>query len=176
MGIVKEMSSAIWEEERMLHELEAIEENEKYTDEEREAAREDWMNSIIQSVQSIAKTAGFMISLEFRAKSLRDEKREIVERYDAKIQATDRFIMWIENKILDYMTENSMKEIPAGAFSYKIRKSEAVIIEDIGAIPEEYVKTVVTQNPDKLAIKQAIKSGIDIPGASIETRDNLQVR
>ena len=56
----------------------------------------------------------------------------------------------------------------------RYRKTDAVEIDDIHAIPSEYLKV---QEPEasKDAIKRAIKAGIDVPGARLETRMSLSV-
>jgi seryl-tRNA synthetase len=56
------------------------------------------------------------------------------------------------------------------------RKSTAVLIEPDADLPEEYVRTKVTTEPDKTAIKAALTSGKEIAGCSIETRNNLTLK
>lgn len=70
------------------------------------------------------------------------------------------------------------KPINVGTFVVSYRKSDAVIIEDETRIPSEFMKTPEppAPKPDKTAIKEAIKGGAVIPGASIETRNNLQIK
>lgn len=70
------------------------------------------------------------------------------------------------------------KPINVGTFILSYRKSDAVVIEDETLIPTEYMKTPEPPlpKPDKTAIKEAIKGGAEIPGAIIETRQNLQIK
>lgn len=58
--------------------------------------------------------------------------------------------------------------------SVTYRKSEAVSIAEGVELPEKYTK--VTVEPDKTAIKNAIKSGIEISGCAIEEKQNLQIK
>jgi hypothetical protein len=69
------------------------------------------------------------------------------------------------------------KSMNIGTFTLSYRKSEAVIIEDSEAIPEEYLNTPEPPKPtpDKKRIKEALKNG-KVPGAKIETRNNLQIK
>lgn len=62
---------------------------------------------------------------------------------------------------------------PRVAISY--RKSESVNVSDIGKIPEEYLK-YKDPEPDKTAIKAAIKSGQIIDGAEIVVNQNIQIK
>ncbi len=66
------------------------------------------------------------------------------------------------------------KPVHFGNFTLSYRKSEGVRIDDEHRIPDDYrrVKTEI----DKASIKDALKRGDDIPGASLETRRNLSIR
>lgn len=54
------------------------------------------------------------------------------------------------------------------------RRSAAVAVLDEAVLPSEYIAEKITKSPDKAAIKAAIKSGIDVPGAALV--DNLSVQ
>lgn len=56
------------------------------------------------------------------------------------------------------------------------RKSEAVVFEgDIFSLPDKYL-TYKTPELNKTAIKQALKSGIELPGCAIESRLNIGIK
>ena len=65
-------------------------------------------------------------------------------------------------------------ETPIGNFS--LRKSESIDIINPVKIPAQYLNTVVEYKPDKVKIKEAIKSGIKIEGAEIVTNNNLTIK
>lgn len=57
------------------------------------------------------------------------------------------------------------------------RKSETVEIQDFNAIPEDYKRVKTTVEPDKIAIKDAIKnSHVPIPGCSLVEKHNIQIK
>lgn len=56
------------------------------------------------------------------------------------------------------------------------RKSTAVLIEPDADLPEEYVRTKVTTEPDKTAIKAALTSGKTVDGCTLETRNNMTLK
>lgn len=60
--------------------------------------------------------------------------------------------------------------------SISFRKSEQTIIDNVDALPEEFVKEKVEYQPDKTAIKEAIKAGREVPGAHLETVNNIQIK
>lgn len=56
------------------------------------------------------------------------------------------------------------------------RKSEVCNILNIEEVPEDYKRTKLVIDPNKIAIKEAIKSGIDVPGAEILEKLNMTLR
>ena len=64
---------------------------------------------------------------------------------------------------------------PRAAISW--RRSEAVEFDDtldVRALPPEFTKTTI--EPNKTAIKAALKQGDEIPGAYLVERQNLQIK
>jgi len=57
-----------------------------------------------------------------------------------------------------------------------LRGSEAIEVHDISLLPIEYQTKTVTYKPDKAAIKEAIKSGNDVPGAVLVRNQNLVIK
>ena len=105
-------------------------------------------------------------------KSARVRKKEwLKNRVDTfvKRQFTD------ENGNLDEEGMHKYKlELPHSKISY--RKSDSVEVIDLETLPEEYIKTKIEKNPDKIAIKNAIKDGKEIKGAKIVTNYNIQIK
>lgn len=56
------------------------------------------------------------------------------------------------------------------------RKSEEIVIDDADILPRDCVRVKTETAPDKVAIKKAIKAGTDIPGAHLETKQNIQIK
>jgi hypothetical protein len=119
--------------------------------------------------------------LEDRAnrKARVDMLKSEVERLAKLVNSEEKKIGRAENligRVFERVYEG--KPINIGTFVVSYRKSEAVVIEDETRIPSEFMKTPEppAPRPDKTAIKEAIKGGTEIPGASIETRSNLQIK
>lgn len=94
---------------------------------------------------------------------------ELKQAHDRKIASADKQIDYL---LKLFKIEKMQTEI--NELSY--RKSEAVILTDEEAIPSEYKKEKLTISVDKTEIKKAIKAGTEVPGAIIETRQNLQIK
>lgn len=67
-------------------------------------------------------------------------------------------------------------DIEADIFKISTRKSEAVEIVDEGKIPMPYFRTKTIVEFDKVKIKEAIKEGKEVPGASLKQNKNLSIK
>ena len=56
------------------------------------------------------------------------------------------------------------------------RKSQAVEIDDEDSLPPEWLALKTTSQPDKAAIKEALKAGHPIPGAQLISRRSWRIR
>lgn len=56
------------------------------------------------------------------------------------------------------------------------RNSEAVEIIDEAAIPKEYIRQKIETAPDKIAIKEALKHNIEVPGAALLQNKNISIK
>lgn len=125
------------------------------------------------------------LSKEDKLNNIQDLKIE----FEAKIEAVKSKIEYLNNRKksferninnltnLQLMLLNNQK-IETNEYLFSFRKSESVSINDIlfDIKDERFNKTTVKVEPDKTAIKKAIKDGISVDGASIETKMNLQVK
>ena len=70
--------------------------------------------------------------------------------------------------------------LSVGTFRVSILPSKAVVVDDEAAVPRQFQRYVAPVEeqwlPDKTAIGKALKAGEAVPGASLETRENLQVK
>lgn len=128
------------DEEAIKDELEAL-----------ELARDDKINNCIS----------FIKSRKAIAEALKNEKQAIARRQQIAENEAERV-----KDYLVYCLGGKKWESTAGQVSY--RRSEAVEIEDLSEVPEEFLKYEVSA--DKTAIKKALKEGKDIQGAHLEER------
>ena len=125
------------------------------------------------------------LSKEDKLNNIQDLKIE----FEAKIEAVKSKIEYLNNRKksferninnltnLQLMLLNNQK-LETNEYSFSFRKSESVSINDIlfNIKDERFNRTTIEVEPDKSAIKKAIKDGISVDGASIETKMNLQVK
>ena len=82
----------------------------------------------------------------------------------------------------DYIARNmqacGIQKIEGPGVALSFRKSTAVVIDEPGLIPSEFMKQrdPPPPAPSKTLIGVALKAGREVPGAHMETRQNLQIK
>lgn len=56
------------------------------------------------------------------------------------------------------------------------RKTQSVIVDDLDAIPVEYMRIKTVSEPDKMVIKDALKDGAEIAGVHLEEKQSMSVK
>lgn len=119
-------------------------------------------SNIVMYAQNLNLTAEGIDNEIERLKELRDS-------YKKKAQRLKDYISWV-------LQENDIKLVESELFRLSFRKSESVEVYDITQLPESFLKVKIEKNPDKDMIKKAIKSGVEVPGATVVTKQNLQIK
>ena len=79
-------------------------------------------------------------------------------------------------KYIEYnMKKMGVNEVKTLKGTLKLRKSTTCEIENENDIPNEYVKQELVFKIDKMAIKEALKKGIDVKGAFLQENLKLNV-
>lgn len=88
----------------------------------------------------------------------------------------------LADRLRSYLASNleacGIEKVEGPGVSISFRKSAAVVIDGEDLIPAEYMrqKPAPAPEPDKKAIADAIKAGIEVPGAHIEQRRSLSIK
>jgi hypothetical protein len=101
------------------------------------------------------------------ANALGEQKKSFAEREKAALNKAEKC-----RKLLERGLAGQKMETPMVAVSY--RKSTAVEITDLDALPFAY--TVTEIKPDKERITAAMKNGETVPGAELVSRQNIQIK
>ena len=118
--------------------------------------------------------------LELRAQNLRkalelgEELRRISGPLQQQLDELSEQAQRLEKEIDQWMTENQKEKAEAAGFVVSYRKSYRTIVEDENLIPDHFCKVV--RQPVLNDIKKAINEGEVVPGARIETKQNLQIK
>lgn len=79
----------------------------------------------------------------------------------------------IKEAVKDSLLLTGRDRVDTSLFKVSFRKSEAVEVDDL-LLPEAY--KVATWKPDKKRLKEDLKNGLEIVGASLVERKNLSIR
>ena len=118
----------------------------------------------------------FYLNLDAEIAAMKSAEDRISARRKALQNKQERMKKYLQFN----MARCGITEIKANDCSFTaklyIGRDKAVQIANEEILPKEFVKEKVTYTPDKAAIKKAIESGSDVPGAYIETRDRLEIK
>ena len=99
-----------------------------------------------------------------------------IKRLQAAKKQREKATEYLKDRIKHAMDLFSIEEIKTPLVKINFRKSESVEVEDVNSLPAPYKVVKVTEQADKVAIKAALKDGVDIAGCSIATHRNLQIK
>lgn len=84
------------------------------------------------------------------------------------------------SSLISLMQVNKMTHIKSPFFELLVKQNPVYVdISDAEKIPKEYLVTSVPKpviKPDKKAIKEAIESGKEVPGAKLERNSKLEIK
>lgn len=134
---------------------------------------DDDMKAIVlaqtQSIEQLGKLANYVKHLEgFELIA----KREMEELRAKRKTAANR-IEGIKRWLRPYIEQHG--PVTVGIRRISARKSQGVVLVDDFKNPE-YCTTETVIKPDKKAIKESIKNGIEVKGAILEDRVSVQIR
>lgn len=99
--------------------------------------------------------------------------KEIKRLQEAKKAQTNK-VERLKATLVNAMNIYGIEKIESPLIKLSLRKSESVEISE--GLPLEYQMSKTTFVPDKTRIKNAIKSGENIIGATLQTNYNLQIK
>ena len=99
-----------------------------------------------------------------------------IKRLKAMKDSREKKIEWLKESVKKAMLVSGIEKVESPLFKLAVRRSEAVEVDLVEALPNAYqnVKNVVTA--DKVAIKEAIKRGENVTGARLVENFNLQIK
>ena len=122
----------------------------------------------IEKNDKIENIALWIKNLEAETKAIKDEINVLRERNEMKERKIE--------KLKQYLTENVDKKFETSKVIISYRKSVSVNITDESKIEEKYIKTKIETSLDKTAIKEDIKNGIEVSGAELIEKQNIQIK
>lgn len=97
-----------------------------------------------------------------------------IARLTALKKAKESAVERMKESVLNAMRIYEIEKIASPTMTISIRRSEAVEVYD--NLDSEYMTEKVTYAPDKIRIKNSIKTGENVPGARIVENFNLVIK
>ena len=139
----------------------------------------DTLESITLMLEDKADNIACMIkNMTAEAAAIKEEEGKLAERRKLKEKQVDR----LKTYLADVLTRSGYTKLETPRNKMTFRKSESVAIEDEAKLIEWAMKhndellTYKAPTINKTAIKEAIKSGQAITGATLESKMNLQLK
>ena len=133
----------------------------------------DTLDSIEDAIENKAENIAKLIrNHEADISAYKEEE----DRLKTKRQAMENKVKWLKTYLEDNMKLTGKTKFKSGMFNFSIQKNPASVnIVDEKAIPEEFL---IQQPPkvDKTTLKEALKNGIEIPGAELKQTEGLRIR
>jgi hypothetical protein len=124
-----------------------------------------------ENLQEKAINYGYVIkNFESEVDIIETEIKRLNALKKARINAVDK----LKTNISNAMQLFGILEVKAPTFKMNFRKSESVEIYE--GLSNEYITEKISYQPDKIAIKNAIKEGKTVNGAGIIINYNLQIK
>lgn len=112
-------------------------------------------------------------SIESDIDAIDSEIKRLQALKSSRTNAIDR----MKSAVLDALTIYGIEKVTSPTLNLSVRLNpEAVEIVNEYQIPQEFFKEKVTISIDKTAIKEAIKSGQEVPGAVINRKSRLEIK
>ena len=126
-------------------------------------------NLMMERSTKIESVALWVKNLESDAVAYKAEKEAFAQREKQASDKAKRLKEWLAR-----VCEGEKFSTAKCAVSF--RTSESVEIAEGATIPEKYIRTKTVEEPDKTAIKAALKAGEEIDGCKLATKLNTNIK
>ena len=140
---------------------------------EQQQHMEDYLRELgLQESEKVDRFAWFVMEQAGKAKTC----KEAADHLAKKAKTIENRVSWLKARYAEIMRQHGLKKVSGSLYSLSARPSQAVLVNDVNSLPEAYksLKTEISAN--KIAIKEALLSGTEIPGCELITRASLQIR
>lgn len=122
--------------------------------------------------ETIKNTGLYLFELDSEAQQIDAQIKRLKARKDGMKRRADT----LKNLMLDAMTSSGLKKVSDPLVTVYLSKSTATIVDNMELIPKDLLRVKVETSPDLVAISKTIKSGIEVPGAHLEERQNVNIK
>lgn len=123
-----------------------------------------------EASDKIEATALYLRELDAEAKAAKEE----ADRMLARVKSLQKRSDYLKAMLLEAL--HATGKVKTARVTVSIRTTQAVEIAEGANLPEAYTTVKTTVSPNKVAIKQALLDGVEVPGCSLEARESVSIR
>lgn len=134
----------------------------------------DTLDAINDAIEDKADNiAAWIDDLTNAAKRKKEKADEWKESAKEDLKKADS----LKHYLIQELTHAGKKKMETDRFLLSTRKNNpSTVIDDATLIPDTFKTTKATESIDKTAIKEAIKSGEDVPGAHLQASQSITIK
>ena len=123
-----------------------------------------------EASDKIEATALYLRELDAEAKAAKEE----ADRMLARVKSLQKRSDYLKSMLLEAL--HATGKVKTSRVTVSIRTTQAVEVSEGANLPEAYTTVKTTVSPNKIAIKQALLDGVEVPGCSLEARESVSIR
>lgn len=140
-----------------------------FDEETGEILDEELLNALeIAKDKKIENIACFIKNLNLEAAAIKTEIDNLKKRMESKVKKADSLKKYLSGHLDRNKFETSRCCI-------NVRKTESVNAPDVNLLDEKFIRVKTSIEPDKTAIKKALKAGEEVKGASLVTGKSITI-
>lgn len=133
-------------------------------------ALENWGLSRFEKQKNIAL---YIKDMDYGVSVIDAEMKRLREMKESAVKKSD----WLKDYLKRSMDLMDEKSLDFGPHTVKIvNNPPSVMITNDAALPTRFARQVIEIKPDKVAIRDAIKSGEDVPGAMLVQEERIVIK
>ena len=114
----------------------------------------------------------YIQELQAKSKIAKEESDRLLKLSKVRLNKAER----LKSYLVSTLQTLEMKKIETDLGSYGLRRSPAVDVYDMAALPDEFIRVTEERKADKEKIKEYIKANGELKGARIVDNYSLQIR
>lgn len=103
---------------------------------------------------------------------LKEKAKAILDR----AKRAERDAEWLRALVASSMMLRGVKKLETAQIAATVTTTKSVEIEDMRALPGSFIRVKTVEEPDKVAIGNAIKAGQAVPGAYLKENIGLRLK
>lgn len=167
----------IWEIDKAMREIEALEEDEELIDLEtgEVISVADALEKLEMARETKIENAAMMVkNLSAEAAAIKAEEEKLAKRRKAIENKADEVKQFLVRALTREDGTSEKFRTARAAVTVKLNPAK-VIISDEKLLPEVFFREIIDRKPDRAQIKEVLSRGIEVPGAALERGRSVMI-